>query len=386
MSILEREGPTRPAYRRNVTDMTGPQQGSSQMPGMVDWDLAIATAQRLIRPGPQVSRSEADAVVQALRQLADVADGHVRELTGLQPIGPVPPTRVVDRIGWVRANASGMGNLMGPLMTRLAERRESQPGPRAAAVGARVTGAQAGVVLSFLAGKVLGQFELFGVSGGELLLVAPNVVDVERSLAIDPGDFRLWVCLHECTHRLQFSAVPWLGDHLSSRVEALVDALDLDPKVLRDRLAAAVRELAKAARGDDSGQGLLALIQGAQSKAIMDEITALMSLVEGHAEYVMDAVGTEVVPSVAAIRAKFDKRRKGSGLFDRLVRRLLGIDVKMRQYAEGGAFVRAVVDAIGMEAFNAVWTSPETLPRYSELARPMDWVERVHGYRPAAAS
>jgi len=241
-------------------------------------------------------------------------------------------------------------------------------------------------VPSFLAGKVLGQFELFGISGGELLLVAPNVVDVERSLAIDPGDFRLWVCLHECTHRLQFSAVPWLGDHLNSRVEALVNALELDPKVLRDRLAAAVRELAKAARGDDSGQGLLALIQGAQSKAIMDEITALMSLVEGHAEYVMDAVGPEVVPSVAAIRAKFDKRRKGSGIFDRLVRRLLGIDVKMRQYAEGGAFVRAVVDAIGMEAFNAVWTSAETLPRYAELSRPMDWVERVHGYRPAAAS
>jgi len=373
--------------RRNVAGMTSAQQNTTAAgPPLVDWDLAVSTAGRLIRPGPQVSRSEADAAVQALRRLADVADGHVRELTGLEPIGALPPTRVVDRIGWVEANASGLASLMGPLLTRLAERRETQPGRRAAAMGARVTGAQAGVVLSFLAGKVLGQFELFGKQGGELLLVAPNVVEVERSLGIDPGDFRLWVCLHECTHRLQFSAVPWLGDHLASRVEALVDALDLDPKVLRDRITAAVRELARAARGDDSGQGLLALVQGAESKAIMDEITALMSLVEGHAEYVMDAVGPEVVPSVAAIRAKFDRRRKGSGVFDRMVRRLLGIDVKMRQYAEGGAFVRAVVDAIGMEGFNAVWSSPDALPRYPELARPLDWVERVHGYRPAAAS
>jgi coenzyme F420 biosynthesis associated uncharacterized protein len=353
---------------------------------LVDWSLATSTARRLVRPGPQVSRSEADAAVAALRRLADVADGHVRELTGMEPIGPLPPTRVVDRVGWVEANANGLAGLMGPLLTQLQERRQAKPGRRAAAVGARVTGAQAGVILSFLAGKVLGQFELFGTPGGELLLVAPNVVEVERSLGIDPGDFRLWVCLHECTHRVQFSAVPWLGEHLEQRVGALVTALDLDPKVLRERITGAVRELARAARGDDAGQGLLALIQGAESKAIMDEITAMMSLVEGHAEYVMDAVGPEVVPSVAAIRAKFDRRRKGSGVFDRMVRRLLGIDVKMRQYAEGGAFTRAVVEAIGMEGFNAVWSSPDALPRYPELARPMDWVERVHGYRPAAAS
>ncbi len=373
--------------------MTGPDFGqnadraaTASGPSLVDWDLATTTAARLVRPGPQVTRSEADAAVQALRQLADVADGHVRELTGLEPIGPLPPTRVVDRMAWVETNAAGLSGLMGPLLARLQERRETQPGRRVSAVGARVTGAQAGVILAFLAGKVLGQYELFARPGGELLLVAPNVVDVERTLGIDPGDFRLWVCLHECTHRLQFSAVPWLGDHLQERVGALVTALDLDPKVVRDRLAAAVRELAKAAKGDDSGEGLLALVQGAESKAIMDQITALMSLVEGHAEYVMDAVGPEVVPSVAAIRAKFNRRREGSGVFDRLVRRLLGLDVKMRQYAEGGAFVRTVVEAIGMEGFNAVWNSPETLPRYSELRAPLDWVERIHGYRPAAAS
>jgi coenzyme F420 biosynthesis associated uncharacterized protein len=355
--------------------------------GMVDWDLAVSTAGRLMRPGPQVSRSEANAVVAALRRLADVADGHVRELTGLEPVGTLPPTRVVDRPDWVKTNAAGLASLLGPLVDRLEERRDSTPGPVAAAVGPRVTGAQAGLVLAFLAGKVLGQYDVFGRDGGELLLVAPNVVEAERSLGVDPSDFRLWVCLHECTHRLQFTAVPWLGDHMRAEVGRLVDALELDPKVLRDRAVAGVKELAQAVRGgEQTGDGLLAIVQGPASQTVLDRITAFMSLVEGHAEYVMDAVGPEVVPSVAAIRARFSQRRKGSGPVDRVVRRLLGLDVKMRQYAEGRVFVRGVVDAIGMDAFNAVWTSPETLPRRAELAAPMDWVQRVHGFRPAATA
>ncbi|HVX44329.1 MAG TPA: zinc-dependent metalloprotease, partial [Mycobacteriales bacterium] len=225
-----------------------------------------------------------------------------------------------------------------------------------------------------------------GRPGGELLLVAPNVVEVERTLAVDPSDFRLWVCLHEGTHRLQFTAVPWLGDYLQDSVGRLVDALDLDPKVLRDRVAVAVRELARATKGESGGQGILGLIQGERSKAIMDEITAVMSLVEGHADYVMDAVGPEVVPSVKAIRAKFTHRREGSGALDRMIRKLLGIDVKMRQYAEGSAFVRSVVEATGMDGFNAVWRSKETLPSYSELRAPADWIERVHGFRPAESA
>lgn len=353
----------------------------------VDWALAARTAERLMRPGPPVSRSEASAVVAALRDLADVADGHVQQITGLRPIGPLPPTRVVDRPDWVRANVTGISVLLDGLIEKLQERRGARPGPTLAAVGGRITGAQAGAVFAFLASRVLGQYEMFGAEGGQLLLVAPNVVTVERALGVDPGDFRLWVCLHECTHRLQFSAVPWLGDHLQGAVGRLVDALELDPKVVRERVAVGLRELANAAKGGQgAGEGILGLIQGERSRAVMDEITALMSLVEGHADYVMDAVGPEVVPSVAQIRAKFTRRREGTGPMDRVVRRLLGIDVKMRQYAEGSAFVRAVVDAVGMEGFNAVWSEPATLPTYGELRSPADWVQRVHGFRPAESA
>jgi len=355
---------------------------------MVDWDLAVATATRLMSPGPEVTRSEADAAVESLRRQVDVAAGHVEQITALRPTGPTPPTRVVDRPGWVRVNAEAMATLLTPLVARLEERRPRPPGRIEQAIGPRATGLQAGAVLAFLSGKVLGQFEFFAEPGGQLLLVAPNVVDAERSLGVDPADFRLWVSLHEVTHRLQFTAVPWLRGHLVTEIDRLVEATDLDPDALRERLAAAAQQLARIVRGerDAAGQGLLGLVQSPAQREVVDRLTAFMSLVEGHAEYVMNAVGPDVVASTAVIRERFARRREGTGPLDRFLRRALGLDVKLRQYADGSRFVREVVDSVGIEAFNAVWTSPETLPRRSELAAPLDWVERVHGFRPAASA
>jgi putative hydrolase/uncharacterized protein, coenzyme F420 biosynthesis associated len=256
------------------------------------------------------------------------------------------------------------------------------------ALGPRVTGLQAGAVLAFLSGRVLGQFEVFASTEGRLLLVAPNVVEVERSLGVDPGDFRLWVCLHEVTHRTQFTAVPWLRDHLHDEIGRLVEAIDLDPVVLRENLSNAVREVGNLVRGtgDRNTPGLFALVQSPTQRAVLDRLTGVMSLLEGHAEHVMDAVGPDVVPSVERIRERFTGRRRGTGPVDRLLRRLLGLDLKMRQYADGRVFVSTVVSAVGMEGFNAVWTSPQTLPSRAEIAAPLDWVERVHGIRPAVSA
>jgi coenzyme F420 biosynthesis associated uncharacterized protein len=358
----------------------------SNQPGMVDWDLAVATAGRLISPGPEVTRSEADAAVRALAASVDVAAAHVERITGLRAAGPTPVTRVVDRPGWVRVNARGMEQLLGPLVARLEEKRPRPAGRISQSVGPKATGVQAGAVLAFLSGKVLGQFEFFADPAGQLLLVAPNVVEAERTLGVDPADFRLWVSLHEVTHRLQFTAVPWLRGHLTGEIDALVEATDLDPEALRERLSGLASQLGTAVRGGPDSQGLLGLVQTPRQKEVIDRLTAFMSLVEGHAEYVMNAVGPEVVPSIGAIRDRFGKRRQGTGPVDRLLRRLLGLDVKMRQYADGSRFVGAVVDAVGVEGFNAVWTSPETLPRKAELAAPQDWVRRVHGVRPAASA
>lgn len=356
----------------------------SSATSMVDWDLAGRTARRLMSSGPRTTREDAAAVVRHLHEAAATAVEHVEGLTGMTaaPGGPLPEVAVVDRPGWVDANASGMAALLDPLVSKLAEKQETRPGPLATAIGSRATGVQAGGVLAFLSSRVLGQYEVFG-TGGRLLLVAPNIVATEEKLGVDPADFRLWVCLHEVTHQLQFTAVPWLKGHLESEIAQFVAATDLSADVLRERLQDVLRSVGEAIRGDDGeSEGLMALIRDPHQRAILDRITAVMSLVEGHAEYVMDGVGPDVVPSVTTLRKRFAQRRKGRGPLDRVLRRLLGLEQKMKQYAEGRRFVGGVIDLVGMEGFNRVWESPQNLPRIEELTRPELWVDRVHG-RPA---
>lgn len=365
-------------------------------PNLVDWDLAARTAKRLVRPGPVVTAQEAAAAVANLVQLSDEAEAHVRALTRLTPLTDrQPAVRVVDRAAWIDTNAAGMAGLINPLADRLTAQRAGKSGAGAAistAIGSKVTGAQTGAVLGFVASRVLGQYEFFG-SGGELLLVAPNIVEAERKLGADPRDFRLWVCLHEATHRLQFTAVGWLEGYLREQIEAFVAATDTSPEAVREQLNDLLRSVLSALRSaanpaaDDDGddQGMLALIKDPAQRAVLDRMTALMSLVEGHAEYVMDEVGPEVVPTVASIRKRFNQRRKGRGVLDRFLRKILGLEAKMKQYSDGRHFVSGVVDAVGIDGFNAVWTSPDTLPALTELADPTAWVARVHGPRPALA-
>jgi coenzyme F420 biosynthesis associated uncharacterized protein len=371
---------------------------------MVDWDLAVTTGIRLVKPGPEVSADEARQAVADLRTYAAQAHGHVASFTGLD--APTDDRAghsvvVIDRPGWIRANAAGFRTVLEPLVEKLQERRTTSS-PIGDAVGSKVTGAQTGTLLAFLATKVLGQYELFPPYGvdvtdrpGRLLLVAPNIVSAEREMGVDPRDFRLWVCLHEETHRVQFGATPWLRDHMMGELRAFVDATDVDPAALAARVKAAaaaaygaMREGVDPPDGDSSGPSLVEAVQTPAQREILDRITALMSLLEGHADYVMDGVGPSVIPSVAAIRARFQARRKQSGRVEQVVRRLLGIDAKLRQYRDGERFVRGAVDLAGMNGFNQVWAGPVNLPTKAEIADPAAWVERVVTPRelPAAAN
>src|SRR3954469_23549779 len=371
--------------------MMGPQVSSaayveamSSPASMVDWDLAGRTARKLVGPGPETTREVAALAVAVLQAATARAVAHAQRLTGLRPAegGPVPEVAVVDRPAWVDANTGGMKALLDPLVDALAQKQESRPGPLATAIGSRATGVQAGGILAFLSSRVLGQYEIFG-TGGRLLLVAPNIVAAERKLGVDPSAFRLWVCLHEVTHQLQFTGVPWLKGYLESEIAQFVEATDLTPDVLRERLQEVLRSLADAVRGGDgNSEGLMALVKDPAQRAVLDRVTAVMSLVEGHAEYVMDGVGPDVVPTVMTLRKRFAQRRKGRGPLDRVLRRLLGLEQKMKQYAEGRVFVGGVIDLAGMEGFNRVWEGPQNLPLLEELTAPERWVERVLG-RPA---
>jgi coenzyme F420 biosynthesis associated uncharacterized protein len=255
--------------------------------------------------------------------------------------------------------------------------RDTTPSPTAAAIGGKVTGAEAGALLAFLAGKVLGQYDIAPGGTPTLLLVAPNMVQVGRELQVDETDFRRWVCMHEETHRVQFTAVPWLRDHMIDRARTLAAEMAPDPEALQDKAAQLLSRLPEAFSGQ--GGGLADLFTTPETREKVAELTAVMSLLEGHADVVMDEVGPTVIPSVEEIRRKFTKRRQGQGALDKLLRRLLGLEAKMRQYRDGAVFVRGVVDTVGWDGLNAVWTSPDTLPKPAEISEPAAWVARVHG-------
>ncbi|HZM79085.1 MAG TPA: zinc-dependent metalloprotease [Candidatus Limnocylindrales bacterium] len=334
---------------------------------LVDWDLAISTAARLGPTGPTVSMGEATSVVAQLRVLASEAEGHVAAYTGLTPVLDDGGVKVVDRPTWAAVNVAGLKSVINPLADKLLRKTPQV----ASAVGSKIAGVQAGALLAYLSGKVLGQYDVFERDPGQLLLVAPNVVAVERKLRVDPHDFRLWVCIHEMTHRTQFTAVPWLRGHFLSEVRAYIDAAEPSGQLMR-----AASRIFDVARGHE-GASLLDVVQTPEQKVILDRLTCILTLLEGHAEFVMDGVGPDVIGSVAQIRASFDRRRNAASPLEQYLRRLFGMDIKLKQYAQGRKFVSHVVDEVGMERFNKVFTSPETVPLIGELPDPGAWITRV---------
>ncbi len=327
LPLRRAEHPARVSRRGYGRSMT-----NNPAPAMVDWDLAVSFGSRVAGEGPVVTREEAAAAVAELRAGADRSTGLVREFTGLVAEERTAPVVVVDRPGWIQANADSFATILGPVIEQLAAKKRPPTG-LALTVGAKVTGAEVGGLLGFLAGKVLGQFDPFFGATGRLLLVAPNIVHVERELNALPQDFRLWVCLHEETHRVQFTAVPWMRDHLFGEMQRIAETIE--PQRLLDD---GFKRVTEALKG--GGGSLIDVIGTPEQKEIVDRVTGVMSLLEGHADVVMDGVGPTVIPSVAEIRRSFDQRRKGVGALDRILRRLLGLDAKMAQYRNGAAFVR----------------------------------------------
>ncbi|BCO33936.1 hydrolase [Mycobacterium heckeshornense] len=338
----------------------------------IDWRFAADVGERLARPGPPATEYTRRQVIADLTSAAKAAEPPVREVTGLDIGGPVPDARVVDRPQWIRAAAESMRVMTG-----------GTDKPRGVFVG-RLTGAQTGAVLAFVSSGILGQYDPFAAgNGGCLLLVYPNVIAVERQLRVPPADFRLWVCLHEVTHRVQFSVNPWLSGYMSQALAVLTrDSGDDVSQVLR-RLADFVRGRGGAADANPDGNspgilGLLRAVQSEPQQQALDQLLVLGTLLEGHADHVMDAVGPMVVPSVDTIRRRFDERRhRRQPPLQRLLRALLGIDTKLKQYTRGKAFVDQVVSRVGMQRFNTIWSGPETLPLPAEIEHPQRWIDRV---------
>ncbi|WP_378736410.1 zinc-dependent metalloprotease [Nocardia brasiliensis] len=349
-------------------------KGRSGFSGAVDWRLAAKTGAALVPSGPRTSRYSAEQVVAELATASVRSEGPVREVSGLLDDQPVPAARIVDRPGWIGAAADSMAQLTGT---------ERDAGERGLLQG-KPAGVQAGAMLAFLSTAILGQYDPFTGPDGTLLLVAPNIMAVERALGVSPSDFRLWVCLHEVTHRVQFSSAPWLADYMRANVEVLGEVGDEPINEMLARLIEEVRERRRGTASEDpAARGVVGLLRATQAppqREALDRLLMLGTLLEGHADHVMDAVGPAVVPSVEQIRSAFDQRRKRpTNPVQRIMRALLGVDAKVAQYVRGKAFVDDVVGRVGMDRFNTIWTEAETLPRTHEIEHPDRWVTRVLG-------
>ncbi|HET7664886.1 MAG TPA: zinc-dependent metalloprotease [Mycobacterium sp.] len=338
----------------------------------VDWQFAATVGEKLARPGPAATDYTRQQVIDQLAEASRNAELPVREVTGLNEGGEIPDARIVDRVGWVRAATQSMRVMTGGL---------EKDGASPRLITGRVTGAQAGAVLAFVSSGILGQYDPFGPNGGELLLVYPNVIAVERQLRVLPNDFRLWVCLHEVTHRVQFRANPWLAEHMRQSLAVLTEDAGEDVSAVVGRLAELVRNKRDKVAPEPNSTGVLGLLRAVQSepqRRALDQLLVLGTLLEGHADHVMDAVGPAVVPTVGTIRRRFDdRRRRKQPPLQRILRALLGFDAKLSQYTRGKAFVDHVVGRVGMASFNTVWSSAETLPLPTEIDEPQRWIDRV---------
>lgn len=349
----------------------------------VDWRAAEHRARVLVRPGPRATDVERRALVADLRAAARLAPDLVADVTGLRAAAEVAaadPVYVLDRPGWVRATVVSAADLLGDALEPTTPAR------------ARWQGEQFGVLLAMVAGKILGQYDPLG---RRLVLVAPNVLHFERELDADAKDLRLWVCLHEQTHAVQAAAAPWLADELRTRARSITHALEDDSRPGLGERFDRVRSLVLGADAGDpgpdavagadaddaavatSGGALLDSLLSADERREVGDLLALMSLLEGHAEVVMDGVGPARIPSVIRIRRQVEARRSGGGVIDQILRRLLGLDGKVAQYRAGTRFVREVIADVGHDGLNRVWLDPAHLPSAEELADPAAWVARV---------
>lgn len=347
---------------------------------MIDWGVARQVA------GLVAGSPDDVPVPPALQGTADQAAGLVSRYTGLEPVaGALPPAEAVDRPAWIEANLRSFRTLLHPLAERAAARLPSGPLQPAVRSGAGLLlGVEVGVLLGYLSQRVLGQFDLVLVepeSPTRLLFVTPNLDEVRAQLGADREELLTWVALHEVTHALQFTGVRWLREHMAGLVHELTDSLDVKvdaSRLLRIPSSEDLRAMAAAVREGS----LLSLVTTPTQRGVIDRIQATMAVIEGYAEHVMDAVGRELLPSLPELRAGFDRRRRSQSAAARVLNRLLGLDLKLRQYLQGKAFCDAVAREGGIDALNAVWDGPGALPTLAELDAPGAWLRRV---RPAAA-
>jgi coenzyme F420 biosynthesis associated uncharacterized protein len=352
---------------------------------VIDWILAEKLAGYIAGTG------HAAAPRANLPELAIESERRVIAYTGLEPAQPLPPPEGIGRREWVQTNIKAMRSLLDPVLERAGEGLGPLRPAAQLALGVAVT-TEVGVVLGYLAQRVLGQYELVLLdeatdpSPPRLLFVLPNLGQAVQAFGAEEDEFMTWVALHEVTHAVQFAGVPWLHSHLAGLVRELVHSAELRieaERKLRLPTGAEIRRVGRAIRSGD----LISIFASPGERQTLNQVQAVMAVIEGHAEHVMDVVAPDLLPSLPKLRAALDRRRRSQSGLSRLVAKLLGLELKLRQYEQGKFFCDAIVRDGGTAALAHLFTGPVTLPTLAELGEPGRWLRRVglSGPQPQAA-
>ncbi len=356
-----------------------PSGGSS--PATVDWALAQRVAGRVARRDAfgTFSSGAAHELSEQFETYTRQAEALVGATTGLPRLAGSARAKVVDRDGWISANVASFQRLLRPLTERLGEKVERSRFPD---VSRRIAGIEAGAVLGWMSTRVLGQYDLLVIEDEHpddqdlVYFVGPNIVSLERRFAFPSDEFRLWIAVHECTHRAQFTGVPWLRPYFLGLVDELLQSVEPDAGRLVEGLRAAMSEAKSGGKPLDRG-GIATVMATPRQREILDRVGGLMSLLEGHGDVIMTRATEGIVPSAERFERVLRARRENAGGLSRLLQKLVGIEAKLAQYVQGERFIVAVEKAGGLELFDRVWRGPEWLPTLDEIRDPDQWIDRV---------
>jgi coenzyme F420 biosynthesis associated uncharacterized protein len=321
--------------------------------------------------------------------LADAVPRAEEYVAAASGIPAPPPVRwgVINRGDWAAANVASMSELIKPLADKVSHRLDALPFPIRIAQR-MVVSVELGVLLGYISRRVLGQYDILvpdeppargrrgSDPGAPLYFVGINMVEIGDRFAFVPEEFALWVAVHEVTHRFQFAGVPWLKPHFFGLVEGYLASVEIDTRALNKRLGTAARKLMSGKLPPEERNPIY-LLASEEQRAALDQVQALMAVVEGHGNYVMDAVGADVIPSFSRMRSTFEGRRKQTNLVQRVINNVIGLEMKLRQYELGQAFCERIAERGGADAVSYLWESPEHIPTLDELRAPETWLSRV---------
>lgn len=348
-------------------------------PDAIDWALAERIAVRVAGSEPFHGSYHAASLGPDFAELTREAEELVADATGLRSLSGPARARVTDRAGWVRANVASFRRLLRPLTDRLGDRLATGP---FAPVARKAAGAEVGALLGWVSTRVLGQYDLLVIEDEDpddqdlVYYVGPNVLAMEKRYAFPPREFRLWLALHEVTHRAQFTGVPWMRAHFLGLVHEAVSAVDPDPKRLLHALRRVVDAAAERRNPFDDG-GLAALLATPEQAAVLQQVGGLMSLLEGHGDVTMDRAGADRIPSAERFSRVLRARRRAVNPGIRLLQQVLGLEAKLNQYEQGERFIAAVERTGGPELLNCAFETPTMLPTLAEIRDPDRWIARA---------